>query len=98
MIGMIVIAATGCWIPAGIAYHIKHVNPELNHWALEVHPWMMYLNSAINPFILLVLSEDFRSAYKQLYRLGRETSTSDIRPQQIRIEYEEPLQDFPVVS
>ena len=68
LIGMIVVSAAGCWIPATIMYHIKHVYPDwTGPWFLQIHPWFMYLNSAFNPFILLALNEDFRSGYKQVY-------------------------------
>ena len=84
LIGMIVISAAGCWIPSNIMYHIKHVHPEYSHWTLEFHPWLLFLNSAFNPFILLALSEDFRSGYMQLYGLRNVplSTNSNQTPQQ----------------
>jgi hypothetical protein len=68
----IVSAAAICWVPGVIAYVITWFCmcgiedlPVIRYLC----PWLFYFNSVLNPVILLLMSDDFRRAFKKLYHL-----------------------------
>ena len=70
LISVIVIAAAVCWFPASTAYMMTWFCQDCRvkgTWIELLHPWLLYINSAINPIILLLMSEDFRKAYRLIY-------------------------------
>lgn len=63
-----IVTTTGvCWIGASTAYVMTWFCPACGvrgSWLQILHPWLLFLNSALNPILLLLMSDDFRKAYK----------------------------------
>ena len=65
LIGSIVLVSGMCWIPTGVIIFFKYFFGRII--LPEFYPWLIYLNSAFNPVIVLFLSHDFRKELKNLY-------------------------------
>ena len=68
----IVAAAAICWVPGVIAYIMTWFCgcgiedlPVIPYLC----PWLFYFNSVLNPIILLLMSDDFRRAFRKLYHI-----------------------------
>lgn len=68
----IVSAAAICWVPGVVAYVITWFCmcgiedlPVIRYLC----PWLFYFNSVLNPIILLLMSNDYRRAFKKLYHM-----------------------------
>ena len=73
LISTIVGASIGCWFPTTAVHMMRWCSPPhimrfMAGSTVELlHPWLGYFNSLLNPLILLLMNEDFRSTYKQIY-------------------------------
>lgn len=76
LISAIVGASIGCWFPTTAIHMTRwcctpYMSNLLAGSSIElIHPWLGYFNSLLNPLILLLMNEDFRSTYKQIYGFG----------------------------
>ena len=68
LITCIVTSAGVCWLGASTTYLLTWFCAKCRvrgTWIQIFHPWLLYLNSALNPLLLLFMSEDFRKAYSK---------------------------------
>ena len=68
IIGSIILSVAGCWIPSLIFFLIYLFKGVIV--TTQLFPWLAYLNSGLNPIHVLIMSHDFRTAFKKLYRLN----------------------------
>ena len=82
LISAIVVASIGCWFPTTAIHMMRWCSPPSIMTSLAgstielIHPWLGYFNSLLNPLILLLMNEDFRSTYKQIYGFKNRSSTN----------------------
>lgn len=82
LISAIVVASIGCWFPTTAVHMMRWCSPPFIMTSLAgstielIHPWLGYFNSLLNPLILLLMNEDFRSTYKQIYGFKNRSSTN----------------------
>lgn len=65
---LIILAMDGTWLPAAVAYFcVDGQMFGIRGTKFDyLHPWLGFVNSALNPIILAVMSDDHREIFKQI--------------------------------
>lgn len=66
LIAIIVIAFNITWIPCSTVYLLREQIEH--HWSSLFFPWLGLSNLAVNPIILISLSEEYRISIRKLFR------------------------------
>ncbi|KAI1285477.1 Alpha-1B adrenergic receptor [Halotydeus destructor] len=71
LIGIVIVSFFACWYPAAAVYLYRlfcDTCPAQSRYFELIYPWLGWLNSAFNPIIYTLLSDDFRRALYSLMR------------------------------